>query len=164
MKVSLIVAASTNNVIGINNQLPWHLPNDLKFFKNTTWAMPVAMGRKTFESVGNKALQGRLNIIITHQNNFSAINTFPVNGIDQAIALAEKNNYKEIFIAGGGEIFKQSFAKATTIYLTRVDTIIEGDIYFPVINENEWLKTKSIFNTKDEKHAFNYTFEKWERR
>jgi dihydrofolate reductase len=70
MIISLVVAASENNVIGSNNQLPWHLPNDLKFFKNTTWAMPVVMGRKTFESIGNKPLKGRLNIIITKQKNW----------------------------------------------------------------------------------------------
>jgi len=164
MKISLIVAASENNAIGKNNQLLWHLPNDLKFFKNTTWAMPVAMGRKTFESLGNKALQGRLNIVITKQKGWQANGVVVVNSIDDAIFLAQSHQYKEIFIAGGGEIYSQAIKKATTIYLTRVHTEIEGDVFFPEIDEKNWKKILNLFNTADAKHAFDYTFETWERK
>ena len=87
MTISLIVAASENNVIGKNNQLPWHLPNDLKFFKNTTWGMPVIMGRKTFESI-NKPLPGRINIVITRQNDWNVENVIIANNLDDALKKA----------------------------------------------------------------------------
>lgn len=164
MIISLIVAATENNVIGKNNQLLWHLPNDLKFFKNTTWAMPVVMGRKTFESIGNKPLKGRLNIIITKQKNWNADGVVIVNSIDDAIFVANSHNYKEIFIAGGGEIYNLTFKKAHKIYLTRVHTNMDGDTFFPEINEQNWQKIKSDLNNSDEKHAFSFSFELWEKK
>ena len=108
MILSHVVAASTNNAIGKDNQLLWHLPNDLKFFKNITWAMPVAMGRKSFESLGNKPLNGRFNIIITRNKDFKAEGCVVVNNINDAIFVAQQHDYKELMILGGGEIYKQS--------------------------------------------------------
>ena len=105
MTISLVVAASENNVIGKNNQLLWHLPKDMKFFKNVTWAMPVVMGRKTFESMGSKPLSGRKNIVITRKPGWNAEGVSVVSSVDAAAALAEGMNYKEIFIIGGGEIY-----------------------------------------------------------
>lgn len=163
MILSLIVAASENNAIGKNNLLLWHLPNDLKFFKNTTWAMPVAMGRKTFESLGNKPLNGRLNIVITQQKNWHAEGVVTVNSIEDAIFVAKSHDYKELFIAGGGEIYKQTLDKAQKVYLTRVHTTIDGDTFFPEMNEKKWNKTSSRFCSADNKHLFNYSFELWEK-
>lgn len=160
--ISLVVAAAENNAIGKNNQLLWHLPNDLKFFKNTTWGGVVIMGRKTFESV-NKPLPGRLNIVVTTNKDWKAEGTLVANDLTQAIELARKENFKEISIIGGGEIYKQSMPLADIIYLTRVHTSIEGDTFFPAINTTEWkLADKEDF-LKDEKHAYDYSFEKWVR-
>src|SRR6478609_2370607 len=101
MILSHVVAASTNNAIGKDNQLLWHLPNDLKFFKNVTWAMPVAMGRKSFDSLGGKPLNGRLNIVITRQKDFTAEGIAVVNNLEDAIFLAQQHDYKELMILGG---------------------------------------------------------------
>lgn len=163
MNISIIVAASLNNVIGKNNQLLWHLPNDLKFFKQTTWAMPVVMGRKTFESLGNKALNGRLNIIITKQKDYKAIGAVVANSLEDAVFIAHEHQYKEILVAGGGEIYKQALSKANKIYLTRVETIIDGDTFFEM-NENDWQLSFADKKMADEKHLYNYTFETWTRK
>jgi len=163
MKVSLIVAASTNNAIGKNNQLLWHLPNDLKFFKNTTWGMPMAMGRKTYESMGNQALQGRMNIVITRQQDWSAKDVVTVSSIQEAIQFAQDNYYKELFVAGGGEIYKQAITIANRIYITRVHAVLEGDTFFPAIDETEWKLVSSEDHPADEKHAYAYSFQVWDK-
>ena len=160
MKVSLIVAASENNAIGKNNQLLWHLPNDLKFFKNTTWGMPVIMGRKTFEAV-NKPLPGRFNIVITRQQGWNADGVIVAKDINDALQKASETNCKEIFIIGGGEIYKQSMEMADKIYLTRVHANIDGDTFFPAIDENKWQLISNQEFAADEKHAFAYSFQVW---
>jgi len=158
--ISLIVAASTNNAIGKNNQLLWHLPKDLKFFKNTTWAMVVIMGRKTFESV-NKPLPGRLNIVVTTNTAWKAEGVKVATNLAEAIALAKGESFKEIFIIGGGEIYKQAMPLADKIYLTRVHVELDGDTFFPVIDEREWeLISKEDFE-KDDKHAYDFSFQTW---
>src|SRR5215207_9408244 len=111
MIISFVVAASENNVIGVKNQLPWHLPNDLKFFKNTTWGMPVIMGRKTFESFG-KPLAGRTNIIITRQEGWKVEGVIVTRSLDDALEAASATDAKEAFVIGGGEIFRQSIGMA----------------------------------------------------
>jgi dihydrofolate reductase len=161
--ISLVVAAAENNAIGKNNQLLWHLPNDLKFFKNITWAGVVIMGRKTFESV-NKPLPGRLNIVVTGNAAWTAGGVLVANDLHQAIALAEKENFKEISIIGGGEIYKQAMPLADIIFMTRVHTSIDGDTYFPEIHTNYWTLIEKNDFLKDEKHAYDYSFEKWERK
>jgi dihydrofolate reductase len=163
MKISLVVAAAENNAIGKNNQLLWHLPNDLKFFKNTTWGMPVIMGRKTFESV-SKILPGRFNIVITTQADWSFEGVIMANSLQEAITKAEATGCNEAFIIGGGEIYKQSMDIATTIYLTRVHTTIEGDTFFPTIDESLWQLVDNKDFEKDAKHIFDYSFQKWERK
>src|SRR5688500_2638885 len=103
--ISFLLAASENNVIGKDNKLPWHLPSDLKYFKNLTWGMPVVMGRKTFESFG-KPLSGRRNIVISRNNEWKAEGVEIANSIEKAVASAQQSAVNEIFIIGGGEIFK----------------------------------------------------------
>lgn len=161
MVISLIVAASTNNVIGVDNQLPWHLPNDLKFFKNLTWAMPVVMGRRTFESMG-KALNGRVNIVITSQENASFENAVTVNSVKDALFVAKDGDYKEVFVIGGGQIFSEVLPKADKVYLTRVHTKLDGDIFFPELDKH-WKLTWNEDHFKDEKHLYDYSFQRWER-
>ncbi len=162
MIISFIVAASTNNVIGKNNQLPWSLPNDMKFFKNTTWAMPVLMGRKSFESLG-KPLPGRLNVVITRQNDWKPEGASVVHSVEDAIKVAAAADYNEAFIIGGGEIFKEAMPVADKIYLTRVDVKLEGDAFFPEMNPKEWLMVSEQSFPSDEKHAYAYHFQLWER-
>jgi dihydrofolate reductase len=161
--ISLVVAASTNNCIGKNNQLPWHLPNDLKFFKNTTWGMPVVMGRKTFESV-NKILPGRFNIVITRQQDWKADGVIVASDLDDAFKRSAATNCKETFIIGGGDIFRQSMEMADRIYMTRVHTDLDGDTFFPVIDENKWQLTSNQDFKADEKHAFAYSFQTWQKK
>ena len=166
MIISLLVAASTNNVIGKDNQLLWHLPNDMKFFKNTTWGMPVVMGRKTFESLKKKALTGRINIIITkHKDLKSETGEIDIAGsIEEAITKAKNTDCKEIFVIGGGEIFKSFMNLADRIYMTRVEARLEGDTYFPEIDNTEWALTSSTHFPADEKHAYPYNFQLWKRK
>jgi dihydrofolate reductase len=161
--ISLIVAAAKNNAIGKNNQLLWHLPNDLKFFKNTTWGTVVIMGRKTFESV-NKPLPGRINIVITRQAEWKAEGVIVSTDLNDALQKAAATNCKEYFIIGGGEIYKQSIAMAGKIYLTRVHASLEGDTFFPAIEENEWELVSNEDFKADEKHAFAYSFQIWKKK
>ncbi len=161
--LSLLVAADENNVIGKNNQLPWHLPNDLKYFKNLTWAMPILMGRKTFESIG-KALPGRKSIVITRNKNWQLTGVDVVYSIDEAIELAKSYDVKEIFVIGGSEIFNSAFEKAHRIYLTRIYHQFEGDVYFPIVNEEQWLLSKDHHCKKDEKNIYDHSFQVWERK
>jgi dihydrofolate reductase len=161
--VSIIVAVSENNAIGKNNQLLWHLPGDLKFFKNTTWAMPVAMGRKTFQSLGGKPLKGRLNIVITRDESFKAEGVVAVTSVETAIALAEKEHYKELLIAGGGEIYKQSLTLAQKIYLTRVHRTIDGDTFFPTLG-NEWMLETERHMQNDAKNIYDFSIQTWIRK
>ena len=163
MKISLVVAASENNAIGKNNQLLWNLPNDLKFFKNTTWGMPVIMGRKTFESV-SKILPGRFNIVITTRPNWNFDGALVANSLQDALDKALVTNCNEAFIIGGGEIYTQSMEMANTIFLTRVHTTIDGDTFFPEIEETKWQLVSNEDFEMDEKHAFSYSFQKWEKK
>ncbi len=163
MLISLIVAASENNVIGKDNQLLWRLPNDTKFFKNTTWGMPVIMGRKTFESLQGEALPGRFNFVITHQKDWKpkSEKAQTASSLQEAIELAKHTDCKEAFIIGGGKVYAESIPIADKIYMTRVHTIIEGDAFFPEIDESKWkLESNSDFPA-DEKHQYAYSFQLW---
>ena len=161
--IALVVAASTNNVIGKNNHLVWNLPNDLKFFKNTTWGFPVIMGRKTFEEV-NQPLPGRTNIVITRQPGWHADGAITTASLEEAIQKARETNAKQIFIIGGGEIYKQSMHLANIIYITRVHAVVDGDAFFPVIDENEWSLVSNKDFPVDDKHAYAYSFQVWKKK
>lgn len=160
--LSHIVAASENNIIGAEGELPWRLPDDFKYFKNTTWSMPVIMGRNTYESL-KKDLPGRINIVLTKKTDWKADKVTVAHDIKQAIEIARQCDTKEIFIIGGGEIFKQTLPDVGRIYLTRVHTTVEGDTSYPEINKAEWTQIKSDSFPADEKNNFSYTFEVWER-
>jgi dihydrofolate reductase len=161
--LSLLLAAAENNVIGKDNKLPWHLPNDLKYFKNLTWGVPVIMGRKTYESFG-KPLRGRRNIVITRNKDWKGEGVDMVNSIEEAIELAKESAVKEIFIIGGGEIFKTILPKADRIYLTHIHHSFDGDAFFPEIKENEWQLVKERRCEADEKNAYAHSFQVWERK
>ena len=171
MIINLVVAASENNVIGKENRLLWHLPNDLAFFKNTTWGMPVIMGRKTFESMG-KPLKGRTNIILTRSTDPSAQTAAEgeqndvvlVQSIDEAIKASEETDARECYVIGGGEIFRLTMPLAQRIYMTRVHAQIDGDAFFPPIDDKKWTMMTSTSFESDAKHAFSYSFQIWQRK
>ena len=133
--ISLVVAASTNNTIGVAGGLPWHLTDDLKRFKALTMGKPIVMGRKTFESIG-RALPGRQNIVITTQQNYAAEGCDVVDSVEQALNQAA--GAEEIMVIGGGEIYRLFMPQADRIYMTRVDVIVDGDTVFPDINLADW--------------------------
>ncbi len=162
LKVYLLVAAAENNAIGLNGQLLWHLPNDLKYFKGLTWGMPVVMGRKTFESV-NKPLPGRFNIVLTNQRTWTHENVQVATDMSMAMDVAKATDCKEVFIIGGGVLYQQMMPHADRIYMTRVHTTLAGDTFFPEINTDEWTLHSAQPMKADEKHAYDYTFEVWEK-
>jgi dihydrofolate reductase len=159
--VTLIAAASENNVIGKDNKLIWHLSDDLKHFKELTKGHFVIMGRKTFESMP-KALPNRTNVVITRKLDYKAENAIVVNSLDQALKQAENDN--QPFIIGGGEIYKLAIEDADRIELTRVHTSIEGDAFFPEINYNLWEKVSSEKRFKDDKNEYDYTFYRYDKK
>jgi dihydrofolate reductase len=164
MILSAIVAIAENNAIGKDNKLPWHLPEDLKFFKRTTMGKPVLMGRKTFESLG-KPLPGRLNVVLTTRKEFAAPEGVLVfNNLAEGIAAMERDDPDEAFIIGGGEIFREAMAEIDRIYMTRVKTTIEdADAFFPEIDHSHWKLVWEEAHEKDEKHAYDFTFQQLER-
>src|ERR1700754_5061434 len=160
MIISLIAAASTNNVIGKNNQLLWSLPNDMKFFKNTTWGMAVIMGRKTYESV-DKPLPGRFNIVITRQTDWQKEGVIVASDLQDALKKAAETNCNEVFVIGGGEIYKWAIDIADKILITRVHASFDADTFFPEMDENKWQLTRNQDFGVDEKHAYAYSFQTW---
>ena len=161
MIVSLIVAISENRVIGKNNDLIWHLPNDIMFFKKTTQGHHVIMGRKNFESIPHKyrPLKKRTNIILTRNNNYKANGCIVVNSINKALEIAQNNNENEVFIIGGGEIYSLvlKLNLIDKIYLTKIHQKFNGDTFFPKLS-SDWEIVNIKKNKVDSKHAYNYDF------
>lgn len=162
MIISLVVAASKNNAIGKDNQLLWRLPNDMKYFKNVTWGMPVVMGRKTFESLG-KALAGRKNIVLTHKTGWKAEGVVAVKNFEDSLFLVKEMDVKEMMVIGGGEIFHSVFDKAHRIHMTRVDAEFEADTFFPAIDPKVWKLVSQKNHEADAKHKYGYSFQVWEK-
>src|SRR3990167_4875952 len=135
MKISLVVAKSKNNVIGKNNQLPWHLPADLKHFKNVTMGKPIIMGRKTFDSIG-KPLPGRRNIIISHQPNLFIDGCEVFHSIDDALNAVKTE--PEVMVIGGANLYAQILDRANCIYLTVIDAEFDGDTFFSELDQDKW--------------------------
>lgn len=158
--LSLIVAASENEVIGVNNQLPWYLPKDLAYFKKITTGNSIIMGRKTYESIG-KALPNRQNIVITRQTDYQLVDAEVVNNLQDAVQIAHST---EVFIIGGAEIFNQSLALADKIYLNRILANFEGDTWLPKINWEKWQNISKTQSLADEKNAYGICFEVYQRK
>ncbi len=157
--ISLIVAASENNVIGRDGDLPWKLPDDLRHFKEVTMGKPVVMGRKTWESL-RRPLPGRQNIVITHQRDYAADGCDVVNY--PAAALQATRPAEDVMIIGGGRVYEQFLRRADRIYLTRVHTSIDGDAWFPQLDD-DWKRVTEEHHPADEHHEHEFTFETWER-
>jgi len=163
MTISLIAAVASNNIIGRENKLPWHMPSDLKWFKRLTMGHHVLMGRKTFEEF-RKPLPGRVNVVITRNPNWSAEGVAIARSVDEAISKAEAAGDKEIFIIGGAEIFTQVLHRADRMYITRSHAEPEGDTYFPEFDDvNEWKLVDSEHFEADERNAYPYSFLTYER-
>ncbi len=164
MIVSFIVAVSENNAIGRDNNLPWSLPDDLKFFKHTTLGKPVVMGRKTYEALG-KPLPGRLNIVLSHSKDLQLPEgVLLYNDVNDAIKQLEADAVDEAFIIGGGIIFEHAMPLADRLYITKVHTEIpDADAFFPVIDHTHWKLTWEENHGTDEKHAYPFTFQQFER-
>ena len=153
--ITIIVAASENNVIGNNNKLIWHLSDDLKRFKNLTKGHHVIMGRKTFESMP-RALPNRTNVIITRKENYIAENAIVTNSLESALNIACDD--AQPFIIGGGEIYNIALNISDRIELTRVHHNFEGDTTFPEIDKEKWIESNRVEKKKDETHSYNFTF------
>lgn len=162
MILSAIVAISENNVIGKDNQLPWYLPADLKYFKKTTINHPVIMGRKSFESIGN-ALPKRTNIVISRNPYYIANGVLVAHSLEEALAISGDLEAEEIFIIGGAEIFRQSLEICDRLYITEVHKTFDGDVFFPEWNKQEWKLLKEEFHEADDKNPYPYTFKTYER-
>jgi len=166
MIISTIVAIAKGGVIGKDNDIPWYLPADLKYFKKRTSGHHIIMGRKCYQSIG-KPLPKRTNVILTRNPFFLASSCIVCPSLEEAIALARRNGETEAFIIGGGEIYKQSMALVDRVYLTEVDVEVDGKkeelIYFPALEEGEWKMIEEEKHQADEKNKFNYTFKTFER-
>lgn len=156
MIVSAIAALSKNRVIGKNNDLPWRLPDDMKFFMETTKGHHVIMGRRNYDSLHEKykPLPKRTNIVITRQQNFSAPGCKVMHAIEPALDLARKNAESECFIIGGAEIYRLAMPYTTRLYMTEIDALIDGDTFFPEFDPSDWKEISRQQHPADQRHAY----------
>jgi dihydrofolate reductase len=160
MNINLIVAIDEKNGIGKNNLLPWHLPADLKHFKTITTGHPIIMGRKTFDSIG-KVLPNRRNIVISRQSGLVIPGAELCTSLNNAIELCKDE--KDVFVIGGAQIFEQALPLANVLFLTIIHEDFDADVFFPVINMNEWTEQEKILHQPDEKNLYSYSFIKYKK-
>jgi dihydrofolate reductase len=160
MIVSAIAALSENRVIGKNNDLPWKLPDDMKFFMETTKGHHVIMGRKNYDSLKGKfkPLPNRTNIVITRQSELDAPGCIVLHNIKEGLLVANKNGEPECFIIGGSEIYDLAMPYTNRLYLTEIQAHINGDTYFPEFNKNEWKEISRTHHDADDRHAYAFDF------
>jgi dihydrofolate reductase len=161
MRVSLIAAMAENRVIGVDNRLPWHLPEDLKHFRRLTTGHTVIMGRKNYESIG-KPLPQRRNIVVSRRPDFQATGCTVVHSIEEAMTVA--GDEPEVFVIGGAEIYRQTMARADRLFLTLVHANVDGDTFFPELENGHWQETARERHEPDDRHRFAYSFITYERR
>ncbi|MBO0410762.1 dihydrofolate reductase [Enterococcus hulanensis] len=157
-----IWAQDKNGLIGKNNRLPWHLPNDLRFFKETTINHTLVMGRKTFEGMGGRPLPNRQTIVLTRDKDYQAENVMVMHSLDEVLAYDQANQGK-VFIAGGSAIYTEFMTHCEKIYRTFIEDCFEGDAYFTEVSWNKWQLTERKQGPKDEKNPYRYYFETYER-
>lgn len=157
--ISLIAAMDRNRVIGIEGQLPWHLPNDLQWFKRCTMDKPIVMGRRTWQSL-ERPLPGRTNIVLTTDESFTAEGATVVHSLESALQVARDAD--EVMIIGGGTLYAETITFADRLYLTVVDGEFSGDTWFPFFASDDWRETFSEHHDADEKNPYPYTFLIWE--
>ncbi len=166
MKIVLIAAFAQNRVVGIENRLPWHLPEDLKYFKRTTSGKAIIMGRKTYDSIG-RPLPNRTNIVITRNPDFTAPGIKVVDSLEAAIAMAKEvnliNGVEEVMIIGGASIYESALPIADRLYLTHVHAKVEGDAYFPEVNFQKWTEVNREDYKASDKNPYDYSFVVYEK-
>ncbi|MEM1319298.1 MAG: dihydrofolate reductase [Bacteroidota bacterium] len=162
MIISAIVATANNRVIGKNNDIPWYLPADLKYFKATTIHHHIIMGRNCYESIG-RPLPKRTNIIMTRNPFFSVTNCLIVHSLEEALQIAQDNGEEEVFIIGGAQIYELSLPYLDRLYLTEVDLEVKGDVFFPELDWSEWQESSRSAHQADEKNPHDYVFKVLER-
>lgn len=161
MLISLIVAMAENRVIGRGNQMPWHLPADLRHFKSVTLGKPVIMGRKTFESIG-RPLPGRRNVVISRNLDWCAEGVESVSSLDAALALVQDAD--EVMIIGGGQLYREALPLAQRLYLTHIELpVTDADTWFPDYSQYQWQQCAEELHEPDEKNPYHYRFETLER-
>lgn len=162
MITCLIAAVSDNLVLGHHGKMPWHLPADLKHFRNLTMGSPILMGRKTFESIG-RPLPGRLNLIITHNRSYSAEGIETCGSLEEAFTRAQAAGTSQCFLIGGGQLYRKALEtkRVDLIYITRVHHTFDGDVFFPVLDTRQWEQVANRRNSADAQHAYSYSFETW---
>ena len=160
--ITIVVAMGLKNEIGANNQLLWHLPKDLKHFKEITTGHPIIMGRKTYESIG-KPLPNRTNIVVSTKKDWFEEGILIVGSLKEAIKFAKKMD-EEIYIIGGGNIYEQTIDLAEKLEVTQVNAELKADIFFPKINPKIWNKTNEVSHEKDEKNEYDFSFQTYERK
>jgi dihydrofolate reductase len=163
MLISQIAAMARNRVIGRDNRLPWHMPDDLAWFFRITRGHHIIMGRRNFEANG-KALPNRTNIVVTRNKNYQAPGCVVVHTLDEAIGYARDHGEEEAFIVGGGEIYAATLPLADRIYLTIIETEVEGDTFFPEPDPQEWKEVSREPHRADERNPYDYTFYIFERK
>jgi dihydrofolate reductase len=162
MRIALIAAAAENGVIGRDNQLPWHLPDEFRYFKQTTEGHHVIMGRRTWESRG-KPLPRRVNIVVTSQADYPAPGAIVVSSLAGALRVAEDAGEDEAFVIGGTGLYAEALPIADRLYLTRVHATLDGDAVFPSFDESQWREVDRREHPADERHAFAFTIRTLER-
>jgi dihydrofolate reductase len=155
--ISMVVAATENDVIGRDNGMPWHLPDDLKYFKARTMGKPMLMGRKTFDSIG-KPLPGRTSLVLTRDPTWRAEGVVVVRSLDDALAHATRANSAELCVIGGAEVFRLAWPHAKRLFLTRIHANIPGDTFFPRIDPAEWREVERTEHLADARHAYAMSF------
>mgnify|MGYP001398705914 CR=1 FL=1 len=160
--ISLLFAMDRNQVIGANNDLPWHLPNDLKFFKEKTTGRTIIMGRKTFDSIG-RALPNRRNIVLSKSDIELPLGVELIQDINSILTMDKKNPEEELFIIGGGGIFEQILPFADRMYITLIEEEFNGDVFFPDFSLEMWKETSRVKGIKDEKNPYDYYFIQYDR-
>ena len=161
----MIAAVAENLVIGRDNDLVWRLPDDMKYFMETTQQHYVIMGRRNYESIPHKfrPLPKRVNIIVTQQDGYEANNCIICNSIEEAIEIARQDEQDEVFIIGGGQIYAQAIDLADRLYITEIKASFEGDTFFPEIDKAEWQEISRIPHRKDDRHNHEFDFVIYER-
>ena len=165
MIISLIAALTRNRVIGLNNDLPWHLPDDMKYFMQTTKGHHVIMGRKNYDSIPEKfrPLPNRTNIVVTRQAGLTLPNCTVVHSLEEAVGIARKAGEPELFVIGGAAIYQLGMPLANRLYLTEIDVTLAGDTYFPDFPTSAWKEVSRQHHPVDERHAFPFDFVIYER-
>jgi dihydrofolate reductase len=163
MLISIIVAISTNRVIGANNQLLWHLSDDLKYFKKLTLGKPVVMGRKTFESIG-RPLPDRSNWVISGNLHYIVpTGVMLCQSLAEAISALERKGEPEVMVIGGGQVYRAALVLAQRVYLTEVAVDLPGDVFFPVLASHQWRVVSRVAHPRDEKHPYDFSWVTFER-